>query len=166
MEAIQNKVISLLQGLSGRFPLMTFTYGYDDIVGQHIVEVVPTVWYESDEYMDAECDVQGSFIDAFPYESLLFTSGNPYIRVEDPLFVAKGKLALSSNLPFENAKEAVFVDSHLASPTVSINALLSSVYTKSAIVVRGQAAVSQAFGVTTIIVKESEVGEYNYAMAA
>ncbi|GAA4408281.1 hypothetical protein GCM10023187_29920 [Nibrella viscosa] len=88
MEAAKSKIINLLQNLASRFPHMSFIYGYDALVDQHIVEVAPAELYESDEYLEAEGDTVVEFIKEFPGEGLLFTCNNPYIRTPTPIFTA------------------------------------------------------------------------------
>ena len=168
MEAIQNKIIGLLKVLSGRFPQMTFMYGYDASVPQHIVEVQPKALYESDEYMIAESDAVCEFYEAFPSEGLLFTSGNPYIRVTEPLFVAYRKQIIPVHLIIEALNQPIAVESHMPSPTVSVGEPLRSVYYMNTINTGPSRMARATFGKQAVEVGShmTVAGEYNYAMGA
>lgn len=164
MEAVQYKIITLLHQLSERFPQMTFTYGYDSSIPQHIVEVQPHELYESDEYMVAESDAVCEFIESYPTEGLLFTSNNPFIEVKEPLFFVGRKCIVVLQLSIEALNEPIAVDSYLINPTIPASELLGSLYTTNSIAhatgaVFGKKAVDVG-GHTTV------GGEYHYAMAA
>ncbi len=167
MDAIQHQVISLVKGLSARFPSLSFTYGYDVAAGQHLVDVDPTDMYKSDEYMLAEADVYDAWDAAFPDEDLVFVSNNPYHRIKYPFFAIVGKVVLDDvkSMAFSNVPMLVDGDG-APCPTVPAGELFDSLDLAERFVIFGRESVVHTPPVSMSEYGDLAAGEYNYAMAA
>lgn len=96
-------IINLINELSEKHTRMSFLYGYDHFLCQHIIEVEPVSDYDSDNYLLDEVKAIKEFLKEFPQESILFVSNNEYIKVKDPIhFAKKGAIKYFSELYLEN----------------------------------------------------------------
>lgn len=83
----ENKlVIKLLDALAAKHSNMSFLYGFDIWSNQHVIEVTSKEGFESEEYINDKLDTIIEFISKFPYQSILFLSNDPYLKVEDPIY--------------------------------------------------------------------------------
>ncbi|MCE6991917.1 hypothetical protein [Dyadobacter sp. CY323] len=83
----ENKlIIKLLNALAAKHNNMSFLYGFDVCANQHVIEVAPTESYEDERYQMDEVDAVAEFLSNFPYQSILFLSNDPYLKVENPIY--------------------------------------------------------------------------------
>lgn len=166
MDAIQHKVISLLEGLSARFPSIYFTYGYDATACQHLVNVEPTELYQSEAYMLAEADVYDAWDAVYPNIDLVFVSNNSHHRVIHPLFSITSKVEVQVNESVELVSEPLLVTSEAPQPTMQAAEMYGYLKASQFKVSFGRPAVTQTVVINNGEVGVLEAGAYNYAMAA
>ncbi|WAC09222.1 hypothetical protein [Dyadobacter pollutisoli] len=100
----ENKlVVKLLDALAAKHSHMSFLYGYDESLNQHIIEVAPTESYENEQYLLDEANATAEFLSNFPHQGILFISNDPYLKVAEPIYnsaanVRKVKLKRSASL--------------------------------------------------------------------
>lgn len=79
-------VIDGIDILSTLFPNMSFKYGFDNVVNQHIIDVQPENEYQTEKFLEAESQFIWDFIGIFPNEGVLFTCNNPNIKLPDIIY--------------------------------------------------------------------------------
>ena len=72
----QQLVIEGIDILSSLFPNMSFKYGFDNVVNQHIIDVQP----------ENESQFIQDFISIFPNKGILFTCNNPNIKLPNIIY--------------------------------------------------------------------------------
>jgi hypothetical protein len=98
-------ITNTLNKFSEKHENMSFLYGYDQFLCQHIIDVNPKDSYDSDAYLLDEVDFIADFITRFPEESILFVSNDDYIKVNDPIHYAKkGAVKYFSQLQFNEVE--------------------------------------------------------------
>lgn len=98
-EDVKIFVIGIIDKLAEKFSNATFTYGFDTISNQHLINVDPPSIYTSEEYMSAEFDSIDVFMRKFPAEEILFVSNDKYIKIEKVIHVRSGKNNLYQVFP-------------------------------------------------------------------
>jgi len=94
-------ITNTLNKFSEKHENMSFLYGYDQFLRQHIIDVTPLSEYNSEEYLLDEVDFISNFIERYPAENVLFVSNDAYIKVNDPIHYAKkGAVKYFSQLQF------------------------------------------------------------------
>ncbi|MBI1780558.1 MAG: hypothetical protein HYR66_04230 [Sphingobacteriales bacterium] len=82
-------LISAIDFLVSRFPLISCRYEYKEYSSSHFIEVLPLSTYEHDEeYAECENKIVLEFINKFLYESLSFVSKESLIKVKSPIYTA------------------------------------------------------------------------------
>ena len=56
-EEIEKFLIQRIDGLSQNFPQISFTFGFDIVGGQHLIEVEPDTEYRNENYIIAEFEI-------------------------------------------------------------------------------------------------------------
>ena len=166
MDAIQQKVISLLEGLSARFPSMSFTYGYDAAASQHLVNVEPTGLYKSESYKLAEADVYDAWDAVYPEYDLVFVSNNLHHQITHPLFSIKGNVEVPINQSIEPICEPLLITSDAPRPTMLATDMYGWLEANGSKVLFGHPAIAQPIVSYDGEMNEMEAGEYGYVMAA
>lgn len=155
----QELVIQGIDTLSAMFPHMSFKYGFDTVVNQHIIDVQPESEYQANDYAEAEGDIILNFIQQFPDVGILFVSNSPYIQLPDPIYIKYASI----NTKFEDVTIDMITQPNLVGDQLSAAIIFSPVKSGENIIERGKIAVSIPSTSTTA---HKDAGEYSYAMAA
>jgi len=104
-------IIKKLKDLSTKYPLFTFTYWTEESMGNHFVEVNPSDFTQSAEFLDDEVDFVDEFYSIFLNDSLSFVSSEQLSMVQNIVLVetifsqvAWLKLGSSNNNYMKNEK--------------------------------------------------------------
>lgn len=79
----QQEVISNLREFTKKFSTLTFRYWIDTVDGDHIIEVDPPSFEDSDLFLDAEIDFLKNFYEKFPSHSISFLKSSEIMFRED-----------------------------------------------------------------------------------
>lgn len=66
------------------------SYEYDQLDGTHFIEVLPQDIYDSDEFLDWECETFKEFISAYPCENICFISEDASVTIENIEYAKEG----------------------------------------------------------------------------
>lgn len=161
-EEISKFIKQRINQLAEQFPLISFTYGFDKVGTQHIIEIEPDKEYKNEAYMLAEFDFVQDFITMFPYDEILFISNDPYIKIEKIIYAKKSEIRVDY---FECANELLASDEIINAPFNSseINWCLSidenSINIEDFLLENSQNCNISARGILSL-------GEFSYALAA
>lgn len=78
-------ITSMIDRLAERFPRCGFTYGYDSLAEQHVIELSDNETLHTNSFRVAISQELGQFNDAFPAEAMLFIDADNALPLEAPI---------------------------------------------------------------------------------
>lgn len=90
-----------LNELSKKFHAVTFSYVYDSVYNQHVVEANPEFLYKSEEFAAAQIKLELEFMQNFPEGEIMFISGKHDLDLPDFEFV------INSSINYNDLKDVV-----------------------------------------------------------
>lgn len=155
----QELIIQGIDALSIMFPHMSFKYGFDNVVNQHIIDVQPESEYQTDAYAEVESDFILNFIREFPDEGILFVCNNPYVQLPGTIYIK----CASINTKLEDVTIGMISQKSQFGGLLSAATIFNPVKSGANIIEKGRMAVTIS---NTSTISDKDAGEYSYAMAA
>lgn len=155
----QELIIQGIDTLSTMFPHMSFKYGFDNVVNQHIIDVQPENEYQTDTYAEAELDFILYFIQKLPEEGILFVCNNPYVQLPDTIY----KKSASIHTKLEDVTIDMISQKSQFEGLLSAATIFKPVKSGTNMIEKGRMAVTIS---NTSTILDKNAGEYSYAMAA
>lgn len=90
-----------LNELSKKFHVVTFSYVYDSVYNQHVVEANPEILYKSEEFAAAQIKLELEFMENFPEDEIMFITGEHNLNLPDFEFV------INPSIKYNDLKDAV-----------------------------------------------------------
>ena len=85
-------IINHLKDFTEEFRSAKVRYGYDTMAQMHVVEIVPQSVFDSQDFLDWECDMYDKFVQEYPGEVIGFLSEDALVGIEKVDFEYEGSL--------------------------------------------------------------------------